>query len=113
MAQGARETIAPAGLGVVGVLGFVLGLASLACWILEIVAAFKKEEKPLLGILSIVLCGLGGLVIGWIHAKKWNIQKLMLIWTIVLAVTIVLQIIAGVVVGGAAAAAAAAEMQTN
>ena len=107
------ETIAPAGLGVVGVLGFVLGLASLACWILEIVAAFKKEEKPLLGILSIVLCGLGGLVIGWIHAKKWNIQKLMLIWTIVLAVTIVLQIIAGVVLGGAAAAAAAAEMQTN
>ena len=107
------EAIVPAGAGILGIFGFVLGLASLACWILEIVAAFKKEEKPLMGILSIVLCAIGGLVIGWINAKKWNIQRLMMTWTLIIAAAIVLQIILGVVVGGAAAAAAAHEIPTN
>ena len=61
---------------------WIFGLISLVCWILEIVAAFKKEEKPLMGILSIVLCSLGGFIIGWIFSKKWGIAKVMILWTI-------------------------------
>jgi len=68
-----------------GVIG-LFGLGALICWILVIVAAFKKEEKPLMGILSIVLCSLGGFIIGWVHSKKWAIQKVMIIWTILVVV---------------------------
>ena len=75
---------------VISILIFVVGIGMLVCWIMEIVAAFKKEEKPLMGIISLVgglLCTpLVPLVIGWIHAKKWGIQKIMLIWTILVVV---------------------------
>jgi hypothetical protein len=79
----------------ISILFSVLGLVALVCWIMEIVAAFKKEEKPLMGILSIVLCSLGGFIIGWINSKKWGIQKIMMIWTIVVVVLIIVQVIYG------------------
>ncbi len=53
----------------------VLSLVAFVCWIMEIVAAFQKGDGPLLGILSIVLCSLGGFVIGWAKAKDWGIQN--------------------------------------
>ncbi len=65
----------------------VLSLVAFVCWIMEIVAAFQKGDGPLLGILSIVLCSLGGFVIGWAKAKDWGIQKLMIIWTISMIVS--------------------------
>ena len=85
------------------VILIVLGIASLVLWILEIVAAFKKEESPLMGILSIALCGLGGFIIGWIHAGKWGIKKLMINWTIIVVASLVVQVIFTVVLGGTAA----------
>lgn len=87
----------PADLGIsplVMIIGTLLGIGLLICWIMEIIAAFKKEEKPLMGIISLVgglLCTpLVPLIIGWINAKKWGIQKLMLIWTILLVIYAVL-----------------------
>ena len=62
-------------------LFYALSLVAFVCWIMEIVAALQKGDGPLLGILSIVLCSLGGFVIGWAKAKDWGIQKLMIIWT--------------------------------
>lgn len=79
----------------------LLGLGALVCWIIEVVTAFKKEEKPLMGILSIVLCSLGGFVIGWIHAKKWGITKLMVGWTIL---AILVGVLYGVLIASASAA---------
>ena len=66
---------------ILGLLGMLIGIGSLICWILVIVAAFKNEDSPLLGILCIVLCGLGAFVIGWIKNKDWGIQQLMMIWS--------------------------------
>jgi hypothetical protein len=66
---------------VLGILALVIGLGSLACWIMEIVAAFNRGDGPLMGILSIVLCGLGGFIIGWINHAEWGITNLMYIWT--------------------------------
>lgn len=71
-------TVNPALMGAI----WLFGVVALVCWIMEIVAAFKKEEKPLMGILSIVLCSLGGFVIGWIFSKKWGLTKVMIAWTI-------------------------------
>lgn len=79
---------------VMGIIIFLVGIGMLVCWIMEIVAAFKKEEKPLMGILSLVgglLCTpLVPIIIGWINAKKWGIQKIMLIWTILFVVFAIL-----------------------
>lgn len=77
----------------------VLGIGSLICWVMEIIAAFKKAEGPLMGILSIVFCSLGGLIIGWIHAGKWGITKLMTIWSILIVAAIILQVIVIAVFG--------------
>lgn len=55
----------------VHILHLLLGLAMLVCWVLEIVAAFKNEETPLLGVLSIIPCfGLGGFIIGWVKVGQ-------------------------------------------
>ena len=80
------------------ILSIILTIASLVCWIMEIIAAFTKgkEKGPLMGILSIVPClGLGGLIVGWIHAKKWGITKLMTIWTIIIVINIIVSIASG------------------
>ena len=79
---------------VFGILIFLVGIGMLICWIMEIIAAFKKEEKPLMGILSIVgglICTpLVPIIIGWIHAKKWGIKKVMMIWTILFVIFAIL-----------------------
>ncbi len=59
---------------------------------MDIVAAFTKGDGPLLGILSIVLCPLGGFVIGWVKSKQWGIQQVMLIWTSTIFVALLCQI---------------------
>ena len=60
-----------------------------------------------MGILTIVLglitCHIGAIIIGWIHAKKWDNKKVMMIWTICLAIIAVVQIAVAVAIGGAAA----------
>lgn len=88
--------VAPAVNPLVGALMAIISLGSIACWVIEIVNAFKKEEKPLMGILSIVLCGLGGFIIGWINAKKWGIQKIMMIWTVLVVVGVIVNVAFGV-----------------
>lgn len=78
------------------ILSIIISLGSLACWIMEIVAAFQKGKGPLMGILSIVPClGLGGFIIGWIHAGKWGISKLMIIWTILIIASIIVGVMNG------------------
>lgn len=72
-----------------GGISFLAGIGSLVCWVMSIIKAFQNEESPLLGILSIVLCSLGGFVIGWIFHKKWNHRGVMLTWTACFAVAMI------------------------
>ena len=76
-------------------LNTIVGIGVLVCWIMEVVTAFKKDDGPLMGILSIVCCcTIGGLVIGWINCKKWGIQNLMLVYTIAFVLNMILSGIA-------------------
>lgn len=75
------------------VLIWIAGLVSLVCWIMEVVTAFQKGDGPLLGILSIIFCGLGAFIIGWMKCNEWGLQKVMLIWTIAFVVTSLCQIV--------------------
>ena len=92
-------------LGLVGILALISGICSLACWIMVIVAAFKNEQSPLMGILCIVLCGLGAFIIGWIKHAEWRIKNVMLAWTGLIVFQIIMQVAAAAIAVGAAAAA--------
>ena len=94
---------------VAGLFG-ICALGLLVTWVMVVVQAFKKGKGPLLGILSLIFCTLGGLIIGWIKAKEWGIQKLMLIYTILMVLYMVLYFAAlGPVISAAMAAGAQAQ----
>ena len=86
-------------------LAIVAGIGSLACWIMVIIAAFKNEQSPLMGILCIVLCGLGAFIIGWIKHGEWKIKNIMLAWTGLIVFGVIIQVVAFVLAGAAAVAA--------
>ncbi|MDA1229337.1 MAG: hypothetical protein O2856_01060 [Planctomycetota bacterium] len=92
-------------LMLIGLLAIVAGIGSLACWIMVIIAAFKNEQSPLMGILCIVLCGLGAFIIGWIKHGEWKIKNIMLAWTGLIVFGVIIQVVAGVLAGAAAVAA--------
>jgi hypothetical protein len=80
-------------------LGSLCGLAAFVCYVLVLVQMFQ-HGKTGLGIACIVLlfcCGIGYLiafVYGWMNAKQWNIQNIMMAWTALFAGSIVLQLLA-------------------
>lgn len=88
---------------ILSILLWPLGLGLFICWIMVVVKAFKNEESPLMGILALVLCTLGGLIIGWINAKKWNCKGLMGWYTLLFILMMGVYAVVAVVVGVAAA----------
>ncbi len=67
-------------------LNLIAGLASLVCFIMVLIAMFKSGDTTMAIVcLVLTLCGLGPLIafiMGWINAAKWNVQKIMPIWTV-------------------------------
>ena len=61
-------------------LGYLLQIIGLVCWIMVLIPMFK--ESPLHGILGIVTCGLWALIRGWMKAKDYKVEKVMIIWTV-------------------------------
>lgn len=62
----------------------LLSAGSLVCWIIVLVQIFKRAGVGL-GILGI-LCSLFAFIYGWVKAKEWGIQKLMIVWTILVVI---------------------------
>ncbi|MEM1209696.1 MAG: hypothetical protein AAF612_11930 [Planctomycetota bacterium] len=74
------------------IVALLAGLVSIGCWIYNIVVAFQHNEV-LLGILSI--CGIVGLIIGWVKVNEWGHRQAMTWWTIAIVVGIVCNVIGG------------------
>jgi len=85
----------------------VSGLASLVLFIMILMKMFQNQQTGM-AILTIVLafaCGIGAfvaLVIGWMNAKAWNIQNLMLGYSIALAIYVVSMMMYATTGGGPA-----------
>jgi hypothetical protein len=77
----------------VGVLALVVGLGSLVCAIMVLIKLFQ-EEGALKGILGLI-CGLYTFIWGWMNADRLNIKNIMLIWTALIVVGIILQVVGG------------------
>jgi putative ABC transport system permease protein len=74
-------------------VSLVAAIGMVPCLVLVLIQMFKRGRSGL-GITCLVLlcCGWGELiafVYGWTNAKAWNIQKIMLAWTVCWAVCIV------------------------
>lgn len=80
-------------------LQLIASIVSLICFIMVVIAMFKSGDTTMGVIcLALILCfGLGGLVafvLGWINSAKWNVQQIMMVWTVA--------IVAGFLFGGLA-----------
>lgn len=80
-----------AGLGLLGILFLIVCLGSFICWIMVLIKQFQNAG-PVHGIIGIITCGIWTLIWGWMNAAKLNIQKLMMIWTVLIVIYIVLYI---------------------
>lgn len=76
-----------------GILGMVVGLVSLVCFIMVLIKQFQIAGA-LHGIIGIVTCGIWTLIWGWMNADKVG-KNIMLIWTAAILVSIVLNIVGG------------------
>jgi hypothetical protein len=64
---------------VLSLLGMVVGLGSLVCFIMVLIKLFQ-EKGVLHGILGII-CALYPFIWGWMNAGRLNITTIMMAWT--------------------------------
>ncbi|MBA2704476.1 MAG: hypothetical protein H0U60_11555 [Blastocatellia bacterium] len=80
-----------------GLIGIIALLVFLGCAISFIVVLIKlfQNEGLLKGILGII-CGLYTFVWGWMNANRYGIKNVMMIWTLLLIISIILNFAFGV-----------------
>lgn len=76
------------------ILAMVLNVGALICFIIVLIKQFQNAGV-VHGIIGIVTCSLWTLIWGWMNAAKLNIKNIMMIWTLILAVCIVLGFLGG------------------
>jgi len=74
-------------------LAAICGIVSLVCFIIMVIPLFK-EKGALHGILGII-CAIYTFIWGWMNAARLGKKQVMLIWTIALIATVVLNAMAG------------------
>ncbi len=76
------------------ILAIVACLGWLICFIIVLIKQFKTAGA-VHGIIGIITCGLWTLIWGWMNSGKLNIRNLMLIWTLLIIICIVLNVMSG------------------
>lgn len=74
------------------ILALLCGVAGLACQIIMVIPLFQ-EKGALHGILGI-LCGLYTFIWGWMNATRLGKKNIMVIWSVLLVGSIVLNVLA-------------------
>ena len=73
------------------ILAQLVGLGSLVCFVMVVIKLFK-EKGALHGILGI-LCGIYTFIWGWMNAGRLGVKNIMLIWTVLIVVGVVLNVL--------------------
>ena len=76
-----------------GILGLLLWLGCLICFIMVLIKLFQ-ENGALHGILGLI-CGLYTFIWGWMNANRLNIKNIMIIWTLLIIVSIIVNVMGG------------------
>src|SRR5882672_10322735 len=80
--------------GLIGICALLVGIGSLICFIIVLIKLFQNEGA-LKGILGLI-CGLYTFIWGWMNANKLGIKPIMLVWTLLILVSLVLNFAFGV-----------------
>ncbi len=76
-----------------GILGLLVGIGCLICFIIVLIKLFQNEGA-LKGILGLI-CGLYTFIWGWMNATKLGIKNIMMIWTLLIIVSIIINVMTG------------------
>jgi hypothetical protein len=82
---------------ILGLLGLVVGLVNLACFIMVVIKLFQ-DKGALHGILGII-CGLYTFIWGWQNVEKNQNRNIMLAWTGCIVVSIIINIMTRATMG--------------
>lgn len=68
----------------------------LGCIICQIIVAIKifQNDGALKGIIALI-CGLFGLIWGWMNADRLGVKNIMIIWTLLIVIYVILGAIGG------------------
>ena len=77
-------------------MAILVWVVMVACIICQIIVAIKifQNDGALKGILALI-CGLFGLIWGWMNADRLGVKNIMMIWTGLIVVYIILGAIGG------------------
>lgn len=75
---------------------YLIWLLALVAFVIQILVVVKMFQNAgaLHGILGII-CGLYAYIWGWINSSRYNIRNLMFIWTALIVLIIILNIVFG------------------
>jgi hypothetical protein len=76
-----------------GILGLLLWLGCIICFIIVLIKLFQTNGV-LHGILGLI-CGLYTFIWGWINASKLNLKNIMIVWTLLIILSIVVNLATG------------------
>jgi hypothetical protein len=76
-----------------GILALVVLVACIICQIIVAIKIFQNDGA-LKGILALI-CGLFGLIWGWMNATRLGIKNIMMIWTVLIVIYLILGAIGG------------------
>jgi hypothetical protein len=71
-------------------LAVISGIASLVCFIIVVIKLFQ-EKGVLHGILGII-CSLYTFIWGWMNVDRLGIRNIMIIWSVVIVLSIILNV---------------------
>lgn len=76
------------------ILALVCSLASFICFIIVLIKQFQ-DGGALHGIIGIITCGIWTFIWGWMNATRLNIKNIMMIWSLLIVVCIILNVLGG------------------
>lgn len=76
------------------ILALVCSVASFVCFIIVLIKQFQ-EGGALHGIIGIITCGIWTFIWGWMNAGRLNIKNIMMIWSLLIVVGIILNVLGG------------------
>ena len=75
------------------ILGLLSWLGCLICFIIVLIKLFQ-DKGVLHGILGLI-CGLYTFIWGWMNAGRFNIRNIMMIWTALIVISVILNLLGG------------------
>lgn len=76
------------------IIGMLLGLLAFICFIMVLIKQFQNAGA-VHGIIGIITCGIWTFIWGWMNAGNLGIKNIMLIWTVLIIICTVLNLMFG------------------